>query len=190
MSMQTAELLAITPTLTIREVNEWDAVTLADYVAEIADERPNNTAIRRAMFPMSADGIRELLRRYREDGGSLFLVAEHEGEIAGMIRMTRGDAPYRRHVVTLSINLRRDMRGMGLGRRMMQEALAWAQTQPDIQRIELEALTRNRAALRVYERLGFHVEGIHRKMYQLTDEDGAPFVDAVVMTYPLDDETP
>jgi RimJ/RimL family protein N-acetyltransferase len=120
--------------------------------------------------PFDPDEVRTLdQQRKRLEGfvGSdqLDLVAEVQGLIVGEVglaRWTRLRAGA--HVRTLWIGVTRAWRGHGLGRALMEEALAWARARPEISRIELTVFAENERAITMYRRFGFEIEGTRRRV--------------------------
>jgi RimJ/RimL family protein N-acetyltransferase len=68
-----------------------------------------------------------------------------------------------RHSAVLGITVARGWRGQGIGRRLIEQAIAWAQETCIITRIELHVFARNRGAIHLYETCGFQVEGTRRR---------------------------
>ncbi len=54
-------------------------------------------------------------------------------------------------------------RNQGVGSRLMTEAMAWAKSTEAVTRIELFVYASNHAAIRLYERFGFEIEGRRRQ---------------------------
>ena len=51
----------------------------------------------------------------------------------------------------------------GLGRILLEEALAWAEDSQDIRRLELSVQVRNERAVHLYKDLGFEIEGLQKR---------------------------
>jgi ribosomal protein S18 acetylase RimI-like enzyme len=164
----------------IREAVEADAQKLFDYVMTIASEVPNNTSLRFGQIPHTADAYGDMIRRYRQQSNAVILIADAGDSIAGLVRLTGGESPFTQHSADLHINVHPDYRGMGIGSALMNRAMQWAQNNRIIRRVELEVLARNEAAIRLYQRHGFEIEGLNRASYRMVDEDGA-LVDSLVM---------
>lgn len=166
----------------IRRARATDATALYNYFTLIADERPNNTVVRRALMEITPESMHAMIERYERDNGSAFFVAVCADEMIGSVRLTSGSSAFDAHMVELSINVHPDWRGCGLGSSLLRTGISWARVQPQITRIQLEALTRNPAAMKLYARHGFVVEGIDRNAYRMVDEgDGQQMVDAARM---------
>lgn len=91
-----------------------------------------------------------------------YMVAETGGEVVGVAGLTVGTGRTR-HSGSLFIYVARQQQGQGIGTRLMQALLDLADNWLLLRRIELTVLTENEGAKRLYERLGFVVEG-RRKM--------------------------
>ncbi|MBN8505028.1 MAG: GNAT family N-acetyltransferase [Burkholderiales bacterium] len=68
-----------------------------------------------------------------------------------------------RHRAQFGMGVRREWRGRGLGQRLGEAVIAAAHAQGDITRIDLEVRADNGPAIRLYERLGFVLEGRRAK---------------------------
>lgn len=68
-----------------------------------------------------------------------------------------------RHRGQFGIGVRRGWRGQGLGRRLGEAVINAARAQGRLARLDLEVRADNAAAIRLYERLGFELEGRRAK---------------------------
>ena len=91
-----------------------------------------------------------------------YMVAERAGEVVGIAGLTVGTGRTR-HSGSLFVYVARQQQGQGIGTRLMQSLLDLADNWLLLRRVELTVLTENEGARRLYERLGFVVEGC-RKM--------------------------
>jgi RimJ/RimL family protein N-acetyltransferase len=177
--ISTAEVeAALRPEWRIREATARDAEALLAYLYRIASEPDNNTGFRAGTLP-SLEALRAEIRQHALAINSRLLIAAHGDQIIGMVRLTGGDSAFTAHQAVLSINIHPDYRGMRLGSILMRRALKWARAAGVLRRIELEALTRNRDAVRLYRRHGFVIEGRRRLAYYVADE--GVYVDVYLM---------
>lgn len=103
------------------------------------------------------------------DPQSCKLVAVQGGRIVGWAALHFAAGSLRRsHVRSLSIAMAPDAQGQGLGRRMMDRLLHWADNWAGVLRIELMVQADNARAIALYRSLGFFEEGRHRG-YALKD---------------------
>ncbi|MBK0392501.1 GNAT family N-acetyltransferase [Ramlibacter algicola] len=91
------------------------------------------------------------------------LVAVAGGDIVGVAGLhSVGMSLRRQHVRSLGIGIATEWQGRGLGRRMIERLLDWADNWAGVLRIELHVHAGNARAKRLYESLGFVEEGRHR----------------------------
>lgn len=112
-------------------------------------------------FDISDAEERQFIEGITANANALMLVAEivSTGQIVGTLTCQNTPRHAKRHVVRLGVTVCVGWRGKGIGTRLMQEAIRWAQRHNEIRRIELEVLARNTGAIALYSRLGFRVEG-------------------------------
>jgi RimJ/RimL family protein N-acetyltransferase len=116
--------------------------------------------------------------------GSAWFVAAPAGgaalpSILGLVTVAREGSSLLRHVADVSIEVHPAVQGQGLGRALMEEALAWADDPArGLTRVELKVRADNERALRLYRALGFEEEGRLRR--HVRQPDGT-YVDVIVM---------
>lgn len=110
--------------------------------------------------------------------GLHLLLACVDGEVVGNLGIhTEPSRWRRRHAASLGISVLGDWQGNGVGTELMRAALDLADNWLNLARIELEVYTDNTAAIALYEKFGFEIEGTHR-LYAFRD---GGFVDAYSM---------
>jgi ribosomal-protein-alanine N-acetyltransferase len=127
-------------------------MTLVDVPAVVAVERGAY------LFPWSEGVFRDCVRV-----GYLCRVVEAASEVAGYGIMSYGAGEA--HI--LNICIRGDLRGMGVGRRLMDFLLSRARD-AEMQDVFLEVRPSNPVAIRLYESLGFVKVGVRKGYYQAT----------------------
>jgi ribosomal-protein-alanine N-acetyltransferase len=125
-------------------------MTLADVPAVVAVERGSYE------FPWSEGVFRDCIRV-----GYLCRVVESVGEVAGYGIMSYGAGEA--HI--LNVCIRQDLRGVGVGRHLMDFLLDRARA-AQMQDVFLEVRPSNPTAIRLYERLGFARVGVRKAYYQ------------------------
>jgi putative acetyltransferase len=109
----------------------------------------------------SLESVREQLVKYGENEHAL--VAVVDGEIVGMIGLYVKSRPRIRHIASIGMNVRDDWQGKGVGTALMQAAIDLADKWLNLSRIELTVYTDNEAAIALYHKFGFEIEGTMRK---------------------------
>ncbi|MDM8529412.1 GNAT family protein [Anaerolineales bacterium HSG24] len=89
-------------------------------------------------------------------------VVEVEGGLVGYIRATGGAYNRNRHCASIVVGVLQVFTGLGLGKRLFVQVDEWAQ-ENQILRLELTVMVSNHAALAVYHRMGFEIEGFRRQ---------------------------
>jgi putative acetyltransferase len=111
----------------------------------------------------SAEAWRKRLAEPPE--GLFLLVACVDGEVVGNLGLeTSPDRPRMRHVGSMGMAVRDDWQGKGVGTTLMGAALDLADNWLNLTRIELRVYVDNSAAVALYERFGFEIEGTHRRL--------------------------
>lgn len=105
-------------------------------------------------LPLPAD-LGDRIRASLEDPEVCYLVAEVDGAVAGDAGL-RADGAGR---ADLFMALLPEHRGRGLGRLLLDRALGWARARDDLHKVTLQVWPHNQAALALYRRAGFLVEG-------------------------------
>lgn len=90
------------------------------------------------------------------------LVAEDNGRTIGIITIWQKQNPRLRHSASLGMMVHPDYWNQGIGSRLMEAILDIADNWLDLKRVELEVNTDNPAAVHLYQKFGFEIEGTHR----------------------------
>jgi RimJ/RimL family protein N-acetyltransferase len=96
---------------------------------------------------------------YIKEGRTISIVAEADGKLAGYASIHLNEALWTRHVGELRVLVGRELRGMGLGKRLTNEAFAIAKDL-GLKKITAQMPTEQRGARGVFERLGFRPEAL------------------------------
>jgi putative acetyltransferase len=109
----------------------------------------------------SLERWRKRLAEPRE--GFYNLVACVEGELVGSLGLGVEQAPRRRHVGHLGMSVRDDWQGRGVGSALMRAGVDLADNWLNLARLELTVYTDNQAAIALYQKFGFAIEGTLRR---------------------------
>lgn len=141
----------------IRAAGPWDAASLLDLKRRLDQE---------TSFMMFEPGerdssVRDLARELdsaARSPNSVILVAELGDQLAGYLELTGGSFRRSRATAYLVIGVRADAAGRGIGAGLLRRAKEWAAAH-SLHRLELTVMAHNDRAVRLYERMGFTVEG-------------------------------
>ena len=110
--------------------------------------------------------------------GIYTLVAVVDNKVVGLLGLeTFPNKPRRAHVGTFGISVHDDWQGQGIGGALMRACLDLADNWLNLTRLELEVYADNEAAIHLYQRFGFELEGTLR---QHAFRDGQ-YVDSIMM---------
>lgn len=166
--------------VTIRWVRLSDAPKLVAFKKAVTSESPFLVT-----YPDEVEDIfetRRLISIYLTDDRRIFLVAELNGEIVGMITLAGSSKRKILHKAELGISVRKPYWGKGIGSALMSEALRIAK-EKGFKKIQLEVMANNERAIKLYEKFGFELEGRKKKAIYLDGE----YVDLLVMGKWLED---
>ena len=97
--------------------------------------------------------------------GLISLVACVDDEVVGSLGLETSPARWRmRHVGSIGMAVRDDWQGKGVGTALMEAALDLADNWLNLTRIELTVYVDNSAAVALYKKFGFEIEGTHRRL--------------------------
>ncbi len=105
------------------------------------------------------------------------LVAVRGSEILGQLGLETFSSPRRRHVASIGMGVKATVRRTGIGSALLTAAIDTCEKWMNISRIEIEVYTDNDAAIALYKRHGFVIEGTCRN-YAFRD---GQYVNAYVM---------
>ncbi len=149
--------------ITIRKARKEDTAWLAEHIRELISEPDRYIAFEPDEVAGVAKQQCNILTESLNRDDMLYLVAEIDGNPAGEIVLQRGTLHAYQHFVTLGITVKKRWRHQGIGRRLMEEALAWAKTNPWLRRIELWVDAENAPAISLYTKCGFQIEGLRQQ---------------------------
>lgn len=93
-----------------------------------------------------------------ESGNSMMFVAETDGQIVGFLAAHGGWAIRNKHRAHLVIGILQQFTGQGIGTKLFTAMEQWAR-ENGITRLELTVVTENAAAIALYQKMGFAIEG-------------------------------
>jgi RimJ/RimL family protein N-acetyltransferase len=147
----------------IREAKLDDAEQLLAHITAIAAEPGSQILLWPGELQLTIDQEQNWISANLAAENSTVLVAESEGKIVGVLSCRGGEQKGTRHTTTLGISVREGWRNKGVGRALMERAIAWAKETGVITRIQLEVTASNASGIHLYEKLGFEKEGLRRR---------------------------
>lgn len=162
--------------MTIRRAVAADAEAFVAGWQRVADERQFLSLRHVRVTPA------QMAARF-EDGDDLTIVGEVAGRLAAALGILRLGSTQTEHRGELGMWILPEHRGQRFGAALIQYAESWAKS-VGIERIELGVFPENVRAIRLYERLGFELEGRIRDAFRYAD-DGVTYRDVILMAKSL-----
>ena len=147
----------------IRQAQPSDAEQLIAFVQRLTEEPRINIVLGPGEFILTVEEERKFVADYAASDNSLLLVAEADGRVVGALTCAGGRRQAVRHAATLGMSVAKEWRNRGVGSALLARAVEWARNNPVVSRVELFVFVRNEAAIHLYRKFGFEVEGRRRK---------------------------
>lgn len=169
--------------LVLRVPQEADAQALIDYLKEV-DSETRFLAREPGEFDFTLDQEETFIRNLTNDDSSQMFVGEVDGQIVAncSVGIVMSNRRYL-HRATLGIAVRKAYWRMGIGKLLMQACITWCRNN-GVEQLELEVVTQNERAIKMYTSLGFQVHGT--KKHALKYSDGT-YADEYFMILFLDE---
>jgi ribosomal protein S18 acetylase RimI-like enzyme len=121
--------------------------------------------------------LKEKIKKVK-DKKLVFLVAEDNGKIVGIVSIS-SEKGRQDHIGGLGISVRKEYRGIGLGKKLMKEILKLAKKElkPRPKIIRLSVFSTNKIAQNLYKKMGFKIVAKVPKQFQYKGK----LVDEIIM---------
>jgi RimJ/RimL family protein N-acetyltransferase len=162
-------------TLIVRTALEADAPAIHELFRAVYGETEFLSRYRDEV-PDSFELVTKRVKGHLEADKSLFLVATFDDRMVALANLAWQDLRHFNHAAELAISVLKEFWGSGVGRRLMQALIDWADDR-GLLRVHLEVAANNQRAIRLYRGFGFEVEGRLRAQRK----HGNAFVDGLVM---------
>ncbi|MFJ7732621.1 GNAT family N-acetyltransferase [Lysinibacillus sp. NPDC097231] len=152
---------------TIRSANIEDAPALSDLRVQLDGETENFDREQGEDY-IDIVGFEQIIRVDTESPRNICLVAVVDNRIVGFSRCAGSPLKRLAHKVEFGVGVIKEFWGYGIGKNLLKTSIDWADAN-DIKKIALQVLGKNDKATKLYEKLGFTVEGILKNDKRLSD---------------------
>ena len=144
--------------LLIREAEPDDAAELVTFLNRVSLETDFTSLDREGILLTDAE-MELFLDKQARSENQITLLALLNDEIAGLVNITADQRKRVRHIGDLFIVIGKKYWNNGLGSLLLEEVVEWAQASGILRRLQLTVQTRNQAAVHLYQKNGFVIEG-------------------------------
>jgi RimJ/RimL family protein N-acetyltransferase len=152
---------------TIRSAIEKDARELSDLRLQIDGETENLDREKGEAF-IDEQGFQQIIKIDSENERNVFLVAVVHDRIVGFSRCEGNQLKRFAHKVEFGVCVLQEFWGYGIGKNLLEQSISWADSN-GIKKITLNVLETNEKAIKLYQNLGFEIEGILKNDKILSD---------------------
>ena len=163
--------------LLIREAEVEDAAELVSFLNRVSVET-DFTSLDSNGILMTDTEMELFLDKQAHSENQITLLALLNDEIAGLVNITADQRKRVRHIGDLFIVIGQKYWNNGLGSLLLEEVIEWAQVSGILRRLQLTVQTRNQAAVHLYQKHGFVIEGRQERGAYI--EEGE-FIDVYLM---------
>lgn len=138
-----------------------EAELILESMAEIAASSPYILSTPESFRSRSVElQIKWIEDSEKSDTSVIIGVYDKSGKIVGFCNGSSYKDIKRKHRASLGVSIHPDYRSLGLGKKLMEVLIDKMKTFSDIKMIELDVMTKNEQAVRIYQDLGFKKVGI------------------------------
>ncbi|SNE41691.1 GNAT family N-acetyltransferase [Streptococcus pneumoniae] len=163
--------------LLIREAEPKDAAELVAFLNRVSLET-DFTSLDGDGILLTGEEMEIFLNKQASSDNQITLLAFLNGKIAGIVNITADQRKRVRHIGDLFIVIGKRYWNNGLGSLLLEEAIEWAQASGILRRLQLTVQTRNQAAVHLYQKHGFVIEGSQERGAYIEEEK---FIDVYLM---------
>ncbi|MEK4146584.1 GNAT family N-acetyltransferase [Robertmurraya sp. FSL W8-0741] len=160
----------------IRQITPTDAESFVNLIHQVERESPFMLFEAGERNAKSED-VRKRIDAIDKTTNSTIFVAEVDQELVGYLMAVGGEPKRKKYCVYIVVGILAQHQGKGIGKRLFEGLEGWAKEQ-NIRRLELTVITQNEAAIGLYKKMGFEIEGIKRDSLYVNGE----FVDEYYMS--------
>lgn len=177
MSMRTIKMLSTMERVMkyeVRQARSDDAEALEKFMQSLIGE--NLPVLYSKTASPTLDEIITFIRVHSDPSVSLLIVVIDEGRLIGMLDADIHRNSQRSHCANFGMSVLNEYRRHGVGSALLTELFLWAEKH-QLKRIELEVFSNNLAAIGLYKKMAFQVEGVKKEAVRV----GAGYIDIVQM---------
>lgn len=144
----------------VRLARSEDAEGLEKFMQSLIGE--NLPVLYTKVASPTLDEIITFIKAHSDPDTSLLIVVIDKGRLIGMLDADIHRNSQRSHCTSFGMSVLNEYRRHGVGNELLKELFLWAKKH-QLNRIELEVFSNNLAAIGLYKKMGFWVEGVKKE---------------------------
>ena len=124
-------------------------------------------------FHNSVEQQRDWLQKILNNDRETLLVAELNNKVVGWIVFQSPNRKRLAHTGSFGMMIQKEYRGFGIGKKLINELLNWAEKNPLIEKVSLGVFSTNLRAIELYKSMGFIEEGRKINEIKINDDEYA-----------------
>ena len=152
--------------LIIREATKEDAPAAIDYIKRVGDETDFLTFAGDELSREKSEQ-EKIIEDHRIAENQIFLVAEIGNEIVALLNVHTRPRERLKHVGEFGISVLKAHWGKGIASILLKTMINWAKENKIIKKLNLEVLSHNESAIKLYKKHGFEMEGCMRRDFYI-----------------------
>ncbi|HEL1587297.1 TPA: GNAT family N-acetyltransferase [Streptococcus suis] len=144
------------------EAEPADAAAFIDFMNQVALET-DFLVMDETGFRFSQEQMETIFEAGIENPRELCLLAKVGSEVIGAISVKSFRQFRISHIGTIFIAIKKEYWGHGIGSILLEEVSNWAKEVGLLSRLELTVQVRNQAAVHLYQKFGFEIEGTQKR---------------------------
>lgn len=152
--------------LVIRRPVAEDAEKMVEYLNIVGGES-DNLLFGKGEFRLSVEKEAEYIKSISSDNNTLMLLGIIDNNIVSVAQITSNNRKRISHNAEISISVKKEYWGTGIGSAIMNELIGFAKEHELIKNISLGVKASNHSAIRLYEKFGFIKVGIHKNFFNI-----------------------
>jgi RimJ/RimL family protein N-acetyltransferase len=161
----------------IRSAREADASNILSLEKSVIDEEIFQLTSS-VEFQMTVEDEEKWIRSHFENPNHLLLVATLNSEVIGMLDFSSGRRQRISHTGEFGMSVAKDFRGQRVGSFLLSSLLHWAESNKQLEKINLSVHSNNERAIALYKKMGFEIEGVRKKDLKYGDGN---YIDTLIM---------
>lgn len=153
----------------LRSPKEEDVESTLEYLVVSAGETDFILRYPEECGKYTPEGEKKLFEQKNESSNEAMIMCVVDGKVVGNCEISFFKGMKTKHRASIGIALISEFWNQGIGTKMFEEMIRFAENREDVLQIELEFVEGNARARHLYEKMGFRITGVRPNAIRLKD---------------------